>query len=227
MAGKKDRQVTAQAILSLAGTWGVSMVPAQAGPLAAYLATLLKWNQRMNLVGPGDWRSVFTDLVLDSWYLADLLQELDMPAAPVCYDLGAGAGLPGIPLRIFWNPGTYNLVEIREKRLAFLRYATALLELKNTYVLEGRAEHILSARPPADLILSRAFMPWKEYLALIHGHVAPGGYALVLANDPYPPQGVAGEVSEVDGWQFHREQRYETSGGKRYFWVFTPASASR
>ncbi|HDQ40421.1 MAG TPA: 16S rRNA (guanine(527)-N(7))-methyltransferase RsmG [Desulfonatronum sp.] len=134
----------------------------QALGLDRYLQMLLKWNKRVNLVGPGSWQTILADLVADSWQLADYLETLPLPEAPRTADLGAGAGLPGIPLRLFWTAGDYHLVEIRQKRSAFLLQAVSALGLQRTFVRLQRAEQALPALAPVELCLSRAFMPWPR-----------------------------------------------------------------
>ena len=78
----------------------------QAVPLAAYLDMLVRWNRRTNLVGARTWQEAAL-LALDSLPLARLLDRLPLPAAPCVWDLGAGAGLPGIPLRCVWKRSSW------------------------------------------------------------------------------------------------------------------------
>lgn len=208
-----------------ASALGRSMDPEQAGKLAQYLGLLAEWNRRMNLVGVADWRGALARLVADSWHLADLIGSLPLPAEPRCLDLGAGAGLPGIPLRIFWSRGEYRLVEIREKRVVFLRVALAKLGLPRTFALRAKAEELGPDLLPADLVLGRAFKPWPDYLELVRPMLAPTGFVVVFANEA-PPEGAA-RLYEERGFALHGVTHYETGGGSRYFWTFTPESASR
>ncbi len=181
--------------------------------LRAYLETLLKWNKVMNLVGPSDWRDVLETLVLDSFYLASFLSGLPLPAEPRCRDLGSGAGLPGIPLRLVWDKGEYVLVEAREKRALFLKTVVGLLHLPGVRVFHGRAEKNLAAEPPVDLIVSRAFMPWEKVLDLVREFVVPGGVVVFLTLTPIPDNPPA-------GWTGLAERSYSTAGALRHFWAF-------
>lgn len=161
--------------------------PAQAlPPLQAYLELLLRWNRVMNLVGVSTWQRALRTLVVDSFHLAAFVRrpELALPASPVCWDLGAGAGLPGIPLRILWQEGSYWLVEAREKRALFMRTVLASHPLPGTQVHWGRAETFMPGAGQADLILSRAFMPWEKLLDFVAPHLAPAGSVVLLLNEP-------------------------------------------
>jgi 16S rRNA (guanine527-N7)-methyltransferase len=90
-------------------------------PLCAYLDLLRKWKKVANLTGPGNWPEILGKLVLDSFHLASFLDSLALPPDALCLDLGAGAGLPGLPLRMLRPIGRHVLVEMREKRALFLR----------------------------------------------------------------------------------------------------------
>lgn len=202
---------------------GESLDNAHVEQLDAYLELLLKWNRRMNLVGKSTKREVQDSLLVDSLFLADFLREgfEDRPLAETArvFDLGAGAGLPGIPLRVLWQDGSYVLVEVRQKRCVFMRTALAALRLPRTTVFEGRAENAAETFGRAELVLSRAFMPWPKLLPFVEPLLAPGGRLVVLSNDPAPK---AAELPE--GWRVTRQADYPAAGTTRYFWESAPAS---
>jgi 16S rRNA (guanine527-N7)-methyltransferase len=220
-----DIQLKAEAVLAAARKLGRPVEPDQAELLAVYLDQLVKWNKKMNLVGPSDWRTVFDRLVVDSLFLADFVAGLNLGGHPLSLDFGAGAGLPGIPLRVLWREGDYWLVEVREKRATFMKSALGHLKLPATSVFLGKAEDALDrlSRPgyqaTADLILSRAFMPWQKLLDFIRPMLRcetdRSGTAVILANDP-PPD----EFAIPAGWQLGDAASYPAAGGERYFWSF-------
>ncbi len=173
---RNDGPPEAAAVSREAARLGRALEPAQAGLLAGYLALLERFRSRVNLVGPGDWPTVLATLVADSWHLADFLRgeaaARVLPtegAALTCLDFGAGAGLPGIPLRAFYNRGPYHLLEARRKRCVFLAEAVARLGLDGVSVDEGDVGRtvpaILAGCPDAFVLcLSRAFAPWPRFL---------------------------------------------------------------
>ena len=109
-------------------------------PLAGYLGLLMQWNKVMNLVGTRTAEDTFFTLVVDSLHLGRFLREdVKCSAAPCCWDLGSGAGLPGNPLRMIWQEGDYWMVEAREKRALFLSTVLAQYPLPGTHVFRGRA----------------------------------------------------------------------------------------
>jgi len=199
----------------------------QAEGLAVYLGLLEKWNRATNLVGKRDWREILTALVADSWHVADYLAGLDFagvgPGGPVVFDLGAGAGLPGVPLRLFWDLGAYYLIEPRRKRAAFLEAAIAAMGLARTFAVEARAEDVpglgLAGGRLADVVVSRAFLPWREYARVARGLVRPGGHIVVMASHG-PPE--AGEVAP--DFVIGPKLAYGAAGGERYVWSLIPES---
>lgn len=189
--------------------------------LATYIAMLKAWNQSINLVGFSEPAKIIRELVCDSFHLAPFLAGL-VPAGtnPIIADLGAGAGLPGIPLRIVWTRGQYSLVEIRQKRALFLTNVLARLQLPATTVFHGSAADYFAtpARATADIIISRAFMPWPELLQMCHPHLPPHGLQIVFANsrpDALP-----------DDWHLVAAREYATDGKNRWLWALAPRNVA-
>lgn len=203
---------TPQSVDALCRAGGLVLPDAAPDLLAHYIAQVCKWNKVMNLVGPYNWQEILTLLVADSIHLAEFLRTLPLPPEPRCQDLGAGAGLPGIPLRILWQPGSYTLVEVREKRALFLKTLLAARPLPGTAVFHGRAEAFMEAQPAMDLTVSRAFMPWEKVLELIDPHTAQGGFCVFLTLAPLPERMPA-------GWTAVAETHYTVGPDTRYLWA--------
>jgi len=191
----------------------------QAKLLARYLDQLIKWNKKMNLVGPSSWQKIFDTLVVDSLFLADFLNGLKLNADPLTLDLGAGAGLPGIPLRTLWQDGSYWLVEIREKRSLFMGSVLGKLKLPDTNVFHGKAEDAIERlaesgnHATADLILSKAFMPWPKLLDFVRPMLNETGTLVILSNDPPPDE------SELPSeWQLGDVASYSVAKKDHFFW---------
>ncbi len=207
-----DSTCTPESLGAFCAQLGFPLASSALVSLTTYLNLLVKWNRAMNLVGREDWEDIVATLVADSFFLADFLAGLPLPQAPQCWDLGAGAGLPGLPLRMLWQKGTYTLVEAREKRALFLRAFLAAYPLPGTEVFHGRAEEFMARRPLADLIISRAFMPWKSLLALVDEYTTPQGLCVFLTLESLPP-------ILPQGWTATEEKRYTIASATRFFWA--------
>lgn len=130
--------------------------------LRCYAALLVKWQVRINLIGP--------TTVDDLWirHIADSLQLLPLTpaAAKIWVDLGSGAGLPGLVLAIALKGSTgvaVHLYESDQRKAAFLREAARITGAP----AEIHAERIEAAAPlPADVVTARALAPLDRLLEL-------------------------------------------------------------
>lgn len=201
---------------------GVSVPDAALPGLAEYLRLLCRWNRAMNLVGAHHWRDAMTRLVADSFHLAAFLDGLPLPEDPLCWDLGSGAGLPAIPLRMVWQRGSCWLVEAREKRALFLSTVLARVPLPGTRVFRGRVEQFFPRQErKADCITSRAFMPWPRLLELVAPYLADDGLVVILAREEPPAAG------SIGGWELADSFAYTAGGVRRWFWALRRGPGSR
>ncbi len=184
------QNLTAPLVQTICEKQGFSLSSSQSELVTDYLTLLQKWNKVMNLVGKTYWEDILNELVMDSFFLAKFLQERansdkdPLCQAPVSYDLGAGAGLPGIPLRILWPHGEYYLVEAREKRSLFMQTALVNLKLTDTFVCQERAEVFMENQAQenvmADLIISRAFMPFDKMLPFVYPYLKKSAQSSIV-----------------------------------------------
>ena len=220
------------AVTREAGRLGRELSPGQAGLLAVYLGLLVHWRRKVNLIGPADWPTMLATLVADSWHVADFLAGTEAAAilppagaSLVSLDFGAGAGLPGIPLRAFWNRGPYVLLEAREKRAIFLGEIVARLGLLDVSVAEGRVADtvpVVLARHPEAFVLcvSRAFAPWPEFLALCRELVRPPMAVLTMTGE------AVSEPAVPSGFVLVARAVYTVEDRTRHISLFMPRAAS-
>jgi 16S rRNA (guanine527-N7)-methyltransferase len=106
-------------------------------------------------------------------------------------DLGSGGGVPGLFLALEWPEARGTLLDSRQQRCAFLRWACRELELEgDTRVVCGRAEEL--ARDPRlrgafELVTARSFGPPAVTAECAVGFLGPGGRLVVTE----PPAGGA------------------------------------
>jgi 16S rRNA (guanine527-N7)-methyltransferase len=146
----------------------VPLSPAQIASLLSYAELLRTRAVPLGLVGERDEGRILSRHVLDSLRAAVVVA----PDDGLAYDLGSGAGLPGIPVAIACPGLTVELVESRRRRAAFLELAVQDLELKNARVRLGRVEDL---SVPADLCFARAFAPLITAWEAAAPMLVPGG----------------------------------------------------
>ncbi len=145
--------------------------------LFIYHSELEKWNKKVNLVSrkQPDWVRVH---FLDS--LAPLGMGLVSGRERVV-DLGAGAGFPGVPLKVA-RPGLkLSLAEASGKKCVWLNHLVRTLGIEDAEVLGGRFEELLEKGRGGeyDLVVSRAAAKPKGILKLASRFLAPGGRTLI------------------------------------------------
>jgi 16S rRNA (guanine527-N7)-methyltransferase len=119
----------------------ITLTPGQLRQFQLYYEELLAWNKRVNLTAITGYEEVQTRHFLDSLTAIAVLREVPWAEAGFSLiDVGTGAGLPGIPLKIFLKQARALLVDSVAKKTAFVQHAVTALGLEGTEVATGRAE---------------------------------------------------------------------------------------
>ena len=128
---------------------GISLSDVQLDQFETYFRELTDWNQRANLTSITGYEEVQVKHFLDSLTVClaagDLLarQARAPTQVPVrVIDVGSGAGLPGLALKLVFPGIQLSLVESVAKKTAFLEHLTATLGLEGVLVHTGRAEDL-------------------------------------------------------------------------------------
>jgi 16S rRNA (guanine527-N7)-methyltransferase len=112
-------------------------------------------------------------------HVADSLRAVPhVPSPARAYDLGSGAGLPGIPVAIALPDSTFELVEPNQRKGGFLELAVRELGLDNVKVRVCRAQDL---DEPAEACLSRAFASLERAWELSRPLLRPGGRLIYFA----------------------------------------------
>ena len=144
--------------------------------LIAYLLLIDKWNKVHNLTAIRDPLVMVTLHLLDSLSVLPHVQAL---APKYLLDVGAGAGLPSIPLAICLPDLQVTAIDSVLKKTSFMRQVKGELALTNFQVEYGRVE-ALKAKQLFDVIISRAFSEIALFLKLTKHLLAEGGQWLAM-----------------------------------------------
>ncbi|OBV28661.1 16S rRNA (guanine(527)-N(7))-methyltransferase RsmG [Helicobacter sp. CLO-3] len=128
---------------------------------------LLEWSATHNLTGAKTLETIRANII-DSALPLGFIEDFG-----ACFDVGSGAGFPGIPLAILRPQSHFILCEPRQKRAAFLSFVAQKLGLANISVIKQRAESY-TPKIAIDLITSRAALPSARLFALTE-YIAQGG----------------------------------------------------
>jgi len=170
-----------------------------------YLDIFLRWNRTYRMTALDSAGAIVRDLFIDSLLFLPLL-----PHRPITLvDIGAGAGIPGLPLRLADPAIAVTLVEARRKRVSFLLAVRRQLDLEDVAVREGRAEVLVEQEADLvggfDVVVARSVGPATALLPLARKYLKPGGL-FVASGPPNPLPQEPFEVARigVPGTRKHR-----------------------
>ncbi len=156
-----------------AGRLGVELDQVQTRKLLRYEELLIERALPMGMIAEGDAPKIRPRHVLDSLRAAPAMEE-----AAEAYDLGSGAGLPGVAIAIACPHVRMGLVDSRRRRIAFLELAIEELDLPNATVLGQRAESLTSL---VDVCVARAFAPLPRAWGIADRVLRPAGRLVFFA----------------------------------------------
>ena len=157
---------------------GRAATPAERNAFGRYADLLILWNRTHHLTALKTRAEIGRGLFLDS-----LLFRAFLPQGPLrVLDIGAGAGIPGVPLRIV-EPGlSLTLVESKRKPVSFLNALTRELGLGDIMVCHGRAEDIVEEvaelKGKFDFVVTRAIGLEVDLIDTAMSYLRPGGSLL-------------------------------------------------
>jgi 16S rRNA (guanine527-N7)-methyltransferase len=161
---------------------GISLSPLQLEQFEIYCRELIEWNKRINLTSITDYDDVQVKHFLDSLTAASAMDLKDWAAGLELIDVGTGAGLPGIPLKIAFGDVNLTLLEATVKKTKFLEHIVDELQLKNVAIIASRAEmaaHEAQYREKFEVAVSRAVATLPTLAELMLPFCRLGGICIV------------------------------------------------
>jgi 16S rRNA (guanine527-N7)-methyltransferase len=161
-----------------------------AARLDRYVALLLEWQAKTNLVAASTLPHLWTRHISDSVQLLALASS-----ARIWVDLGSGGGFPGVVLAcaLAEIPDTMiHLVERNAKKAAFLREALRVTNSPGTVHLADIGDSVDRIAGPVDCVTARAVAPLHQLIGFAAPWVSRGAKALFLKG-----QDVEAELTEA------------------------------
>jgi 16S rRNA (guanine527-N7)-methyltransferase len=157
---------------------GLSITEQQLEQFEDYYRELTDWNKRRNLTSITGYEDVQVDHFLDSITIIPAIQKSTRGKNPRIIDVGTGAGMPGIPVKVLLPDVRLTLLEATAKKVEFLCHIRRRLGLDDVEIIAGRAEdvaHQEDQREAFDLVLSRAVAPLATLVELTLPFCKTGG----------------------------------------------------
>ena len=180
---------------------GLALQDSQAQQLSTYLEQMQRWNRTYNLTAIRDPQQMLVQHLFDSLAVVNPLSEVLGPQARL-YDVGSGGGLPGVVLAIMRPQWQVCCIDAVEKKTAFVRQISGVLQLSNLQAQHTRIEQQEPAQ--CDAVISRAFASLDDFAMLAGAHVRNGG-TLVAMKGKVPDDEI--QALHARGhWQLERIQ---------------------
>ncbi|PKB83945.1 MAG: 16S rRNA (guanine(527)-N(7))-methyltransferase RsmG [SAR202 cluster bacterium Io17-Chloro-G9] len=179
---------------------GIVLSDAQLDQFETYYHQLVQWNQRANLTNITEYAEVQTKHFLDSLTAHAAVGGIE-PTWRVL-DVGAGAGLPGLPLKIAFPDLELVLVESVRKKTGFLEQLQLELKIDGVEVLTERAEslaHHGDLRETQDIVLARGLARMPVLLEYTLPFCRMGGKVVAMKHSgPALDREVAGSAKALE-----------------------------
>jgi 16S rRNA (guanine527-N7)-methyltransferase len=133
----------------------LNLTDEQAAKFMIYLSQLLQWNRVTNLTSITDPQKIVIKHFVDS---LTALVATAFPSQAVVVDVGAGAGFPGLPLKIVRDDLRLILIEPVKKKCSFLSSVAGLLKLSDVSIFPGSLRQYVDQLKyiDADIMVLRA-----------------------------------------------------------------------
>jgi len=151
--------------------FGLEPSPALAAAIRQYVELLLRWNRKISLTSITDPQEILQRHFAESLFAAR--------AIPITrgrlVDIGAGAGFPGLALKLVAPELEVALIEPSMKKSAFLAEVVRALALTGVKIISKRIEELSDLEGGADFVTCRAVRADKRMLAWSRKALAAGG----------------------------------------------------
>ena len=166
--------------------------PERLDEIAAYAHFLTTAGIERGLIGPREGERIWERHIFNCLPVTQLL-----PQGASLFDIGSGAGLPGIVIALARPDLSVTLIEPLERRVAFLNEAVDGLNLKinNIEVIRGRAQDV---KKSADFVTARAVAPLEKLKKMSWHMVKTGGSLLAMKGES-----ASSEMEGVKGATLH------------------------
>jgi 16S rRNA (guanine527-N7)-methyltransferase len=162
-----------------------------------YHQELIFWNKKMSLLS--------TKALDDIWakHFLDSLAPIPFIANKGCHvlDIGAGAGFPGIPIKIAVPSLKVSLLEASRKKVSFLKHVIRTLALQEIHVIHRRLEKLLEEPPPVlfDTVISRATLKLPRFIQAGGTLVVKDGLLIAMKGPNIEEERLAAQLP-LDQW---------------------------
>ena len=166
--------------------------PGQEGSIQAFTEFLTGAGIERGLIGPREGERIWDRHIFNCLPITQLI-----PNGASLFDIGSGAGLPGIVIALARPDLQITLIEPLERRVEFLQEVVAAIPdlAFPIQVIRGRAQDV---KKSADFVTARAVAPLEKLKKMSWHMVKTGGSLLAMKGES-----AASEMVGVKGAELH------------------------
>ena len=166
--------------------------PGQEGSIQAFAEFLVGAGIERGLIGPREGERIWDRHIFNCLPITQLI-----PNGASLFDIGSGAGLPGVVIALARPDLQVTLIEPLERRVEFLNEAVAAIPnlAFPIQVIRGRAQDV---KKSADFVTARAVAPLEKLKKMSWHMVKTGGSLLAMKGES-----AATEMVGIKGAELH------------------------
>lgn len=196
-----------------------SLTEQQQKQFLSYLSFLVQENDKFNITAITNFQNIVSDHFTDALALSE---KMDLTQSKSIIDVGTGGGLPGIPLKILYPHLELLLIEVNQKKVAFLEEVIERLELEHVEISDLDWRSFLRVYDDnADLVIARASLSVQELQRMFKGSSALRHATLVYWASKY------WNATQKEAEFLQREETYSVDHKTRRYIFFKAQSKEK
>ena len=149
--------------------------PTRKAEIEQYAQFLIGPGIERGLIGPREGERIWERHIFNCLPVTTLI-----PEGSIVFDIGSGAGLPGLVIALARPDLKLFLIEPLQRRVDFLKEAVELLGIENVEVIRGKSE---SVKKSANYVTARAVAPLEKLKKITSHMIKPGGALLAMKGE--------------------------------------------
>lgn len=149
--------------------------PTRKAEIEQYTQFLIGPGIERGLIGPREGERIWERHIFNCLPVTTLI-----PEGSIVFDIGSGAGLPGLVIALARPDLKLFLIEPLQRRVDFLKEAVELLGIENVEVIRGKSE---SVKKSANYVTARAVAPLEKLKKITSHMIKPGGALLAMKGE--------------------------------------------
>lgn len=192
---------------------GITITDEQSAQLEKLASYMVEYNKNVNLT-----RITERSEIIEKHYIDSILPltMIDVPCGTICADVGAGAGFPSLPMKIYRPDLDFTLIDSGNKRIAYLDSACEMLGIRCKTV-HARGEELgrdKNYREKYGFVCARAVAALNVLCEYCMPFVKKGGVFAALKGEKDETEDAKNAIKTLGG-EIEDVKKYALPGGDK------------